>query len=121
MKKRLSFYCLLLVLLFSLIHAQPDLPLPPSPPTLEPEGNATFATLMNILPPFFKKASILLGGIFGVYFILLIVRIYFEQKNLRVLKDIRYNLDRLNEHYNLSHSHHRKGRFTTLKEFFFSK
>ncbi|HLC98256.1 MAG TPA: hypothetical protein VJC21_05770 [Candidatus Nanoarchaeia archaeon] len=65
--------------------------------------------LIDIIQPFFSKLSVLLGGIFGVYILLLLVRIYYERKHVRLLQDMRYDLDVLNEHYGLPTSKQRKG------------
>ena len=107
----------ILILLFSpLIWAEVI------PPVLEDgQENSTYNVLLDIFPPFFKKASLLVGGIFGLYFILLVVRIFYEQNNLKILKDIRYDLDRLNEHYGISYSHAKKGKWKKIKEIFLQK
>lgn len=72
--------------------------------------------LVDAFQPFLLKLSVIVGGIFGLYVILLIVRIYYERRNYKILKDIRYDLDQLNLHYNLPNSSQRKGilrRFTS--------
>ena len=65
--------------------------------------------LVDAFQPFLLKLSVIVGGIFGLYVILLIVRIYYERRNYNILKDIRYDLDQLNLHYNLPNSSQRKG------------
>ena len=122
MKKRLFLYLLLSIMLLSLIQAQPDYPAQDTPTAVEDQPeNSTLNALLELFPPFFKRFSYLVGGIFGLYFILLLVRVYFEQKNLKVLKDIRYDLDRLNEHYGLSYSHATRSRWKKIKNIFHLK
>ena len=67
-----------------------------------------FQDLVNTVQPFVTKVSILVGGIFGIYFLLLIVRIYYERKKVRVLMDIRYDLDQQNRKYMLPTSRARR-------------
>ncbi len=63
---------------------------------------------VDAFQPLLLKLSVIVGGIFGLYVILLIVRIYYERKSYKILRDIRYDLDQLNTHYNLPNSTHRK-------------
>lgn len=65
--------------------------------------------LIEYTSPIFKKISLLVGGIFGLYLILIITRIYYERKKVRLLKDIRYDLDNLNMHYGLRYSRLNRG------------
>ncbi|MBI2573556.1 hypothetical protein HYV86_06850 [Candidatus Woesearchaeota archaeon] len=80
-------------------------------------GNETLATILlsestlNSISPLLGKLSVLLGGIFGLSAILIITRIYFERQRLKVLQDIRYNLEQLNSHFGVSSSQHRLGYF----------
>ena len=75
------------------------------PTVLLPE----FETLVQLIQPLVIKLSFLVGGVFGLYFILIIVRIYFEHKKVKLLKHIRFDLDQLNIHYNLPYSKKQKG------------
>lgn len=52
--------------------------------------------LADLLRPLFVRLSVIIGGIFGLYVILIAVRVYYERKKLHILKDIRYDLDQLN-------------------------
>ncbi len=54
--------------------------------------------------PYFVKLSVMIGGLFGVYVILLLARVHYERKKVKLLNDIRYDLDRLNMHYGLRYS-----------------
>ena len=70
---------------------------------------------IDTIRPIFVKASLLVGGVFGIYLILLIVRVYYERQNLKLLKDIRYDLDKLNIYHGISYS---RGKKTLLKKLF---
>ncbi len=48
--------------------------------------------------------SYVIGGIFGVYLILLVVRWWQNRIMIRLLKDIKYDLDQQNKKLKLSHS-----------------
>ena len=63
--------------------------------------------LIDIVQPFFSQLSLLLGGIFGIYILLLLVRIYYERKHVRILDDIRYDLDQQNKQSGVSTSQQR--------------
>lgn len=64
--------------------------------------------LIDLVQPFFIKASIVVGGIFGIYLLLLLVRVHYERKKVKILQDIRYDLDNLNMHYGLKNSKHKR-------------
>lgn len=70
--------------------------------------------LVETVRPFILQLSVILGGIFGLYLILILVRIYYERKNLKVLQAIRYDFDHLNEHYHIPSSRERVGWFRRL-------
>ena len=65
--------------------------------------------LIELVRPVFIKFSVLVGGIFGLYFLLLLVRVYYERKKVKLLKDIRYDLDKLNMHHGIPYSRAKKG------------
>ena len=114
--KQIILFSLVMLILISAVHAAIDTEeLPPSvlganveevDPLLQP--------LVNTLQPLIRKANVLVGGIFGLYIILILVRIHYERKTVKLLKDIRYDLDNLNKHYNLPHSRSRNGFFQRL-------
>ncbi|MBU1111178.1 MAG: hypothetical protein ABIG93_02775 [archaeon] len=54
-----------------------------------PEALQFLQPLAEIMGPFLSILSWLMGGVFGVYVILLIVRIYYEHRKLKILKEIR--------------------------------
>ena len=51
-----------------------------------------------------SSISYIIGGIFGVYLILLLVRWWQNRIMIRLLKDIKYNLDQQNRKLKLPHS-----------------
>src|SRR3989339_2147051 len=73
--------------------------------------------LTDSIRPLVINLSYLLGGIFGLYAVLIIVRIYYEKRALRVLTDIRFDLDQLNSHYGLRTSRQQVGFFKRIIEF----
>ncbi len=64
--------------------------------------------VLSGIQPFFTRLSVIVGGIFGLYFILIVIRVYYERKKLKVLQDIRYDLDQLNLHNNIPYSLQKK-------------
>ena len=72
------------------------------------------AVIVNAIQPLLGKLSIIVGGIFGLYIILIFIRIYYERKKVRILKDIVYDLDQLNIHFKVNHSKHRLGFFRKI-------
>ncbi|MBI2146254.1 hypothetical protein HYU22_02860 [Candidatus Woesearchaeota archaeon] len=72
-------------------------------------ADAALPPLLDSLQPLLQKLSLIVGGIFGLYIILILVRIHYERKTLKTLQDIRYDLDHLNMHYNLPASRDQPG------------
>ena len=72
--------------------------------------------LIDLVQPVFLKASILVGGIFGLYLILILVRVHYERKKVKILQDIRYDLDKLNMSRGVKSSRQRKGFFGRMIE-----
>lgn len=70
--------------------------------------------LQESFQPLIDIAKYIVGGLFGLYFLLLLTRIYYERKKVNLLKDIRFDLDHLNKHFEVPHSAHRKGFFGRL-------
>ena len=64
--------------------------------------------LIDLVQPVFLKASLVVGGIFGLYIILILVRIHYERKKVKILQDIRYNLDKANMAHGVKSSRQRK-------------
>ena len=77
--------------------------------------------LVDLVQPIFLKASLLVGGIFGIYLILLIARVHYERKKVKLLQDIRYDLDQLNTFHGVKTSRQKKGFFGSTFNFFRKK
>jgi len=67
--------------------------------------------LIDLVQPVFLKASLVVGGIFGLYLILILVRVHYERKKVKILQDIRYDLDKANMARGVKSSRQRKGFF----------
>jgi hypothetical protein len=82
-------------------------------------------TIGDLVQPFMGKISLMVGGLFGLYLIFIIARLYFEHKKVKLLYEIRYNLDKLNIYHGIKSSRERKhfvGRIGTfIKRFIFKK
>lgn len=80
----------------------------PALPLAEIDAGA-LQPLVEIIRPLLLKASLLVGGIFGIYIILILVRIHYERRNMKLLQQIRYDLDQQNYHYGIPSSPEKKG------------
>ena len=67
-----------------------------------------FQPLIETIKPIVGFISAVVGGIFGLYLIFIIARLYYERKKVRLLKNINYDLDYLNQHFNLPYSQEKK-------------
>ncbi|PIZ51326.1 hypothetical protein COY27_03945 [Candidatus Woesearchaeota archaeon CG_4_10_14_0_2_um_filter_33_13] len=65
--------------------------------------------IIDLIQPVFLKMSVVVGGIFGAYIILILVRIHYERKSIKILKAIRYDLDHLNMYYGIKSSKQKRG------------
>jgi len=81
-------------------------------------GNEFFQGIVNTVTPLITKLSLLVGGLFGIYLLLLIVRVYYERKNLKLLQDIRFLLDQQNKQLHLPTSHARRPWIARLLDWF---
>ena len=70
--------------------------------------SSAFDPLIDTIRPFILKASLLVGGIFGLYLILILVRVYYERRKVKLLKGIKFDLDVMNEHHEVPSSRQRK-------------
>ena len=70
--------------------------------------------IFDMFQPFFAKLSLFAGGFLIIYLLLLIAKVYYERKKVKLLDDIKYNLDALNEHQGISASKDRKNWFQKL-------
>ncbi len=85
-------------------------------------GNEFIQPLIDTVQPILVKISLLVGGLFGIYFLLLLSRVYYERKKVKLLQDICYDLDQLNIHYGVKYSRQKKGifqrMFSSIKKMF---
>lgn len=97
----------ILVLLFlPLSLAQtPEPPLFPDNDTPVVSQDDPLYPFLQTVTPIIRKVSLVMGGIFGLYMVLILVRIYYERKHVRLLQDIRYDLDQINRKFHLPTSH----------------
>ena len=70
--------------------------------------------LTDALGPILQKISILVGGIFGIYVILTLLQIQRERKKIRLLQDIRNDLDLLTKHFGVKHAHEKRSIFRRI-------
>jgi hypothetical protein len=64
--------------------------------------------LSGIIQPLMGQLSFLVGGIFGLYLIFIIGRLYYEHKKVKLLRNILYDLDKSNMHHGIRYSKERK-------------
>jgi len=88
---------------------------------IAPPGMEFVQPLIDTIHPLLIQISVFLGGLFGIYIILIAIRIYYDHKNYKLLRDIRYDLDQLNQHYGLECSTRRPGIFHRLSNFIHGK
>lgn len=74
--------------------------------------------LLEMIQSLFTKLSLLAGGLFGLYIILMVVRIHYERKKMRLLQDIRNDVDKLTIHFGIKHAHPAKNIFKRILNFF---
>ena len=60
--------------------------------------------LIEGIKPLMGTISAMVGGLFGLYLIFILSRLYYEHKKVKLMKDIRYDLDYLNQHFGLPYS-----------------
>ncbi len=73
-----------------------------------PEIATVFQPLIDTIKPIMGFVSAIVGGLFGLYLIFIISRLYYEKKKVRLLKNINYDLDYLNQHFDLPYSKEKK-------------
>ena len=61
---------------------------------------------------------LLAGGLFGIYVILIAVKIHYERKKMKLLQDIRNDVDKLTIHFGIKHAHPAKNIFKRILHFF---
>ena len=87
--------------------------------TASPETVELLQPLIEAIRPIMGTVSAVVGGIFGLYLIFIIARLYYERRKVRLLRNINYDLDYLNQHFNLPYSHEKKipKKIVSLEEF----
>ena len=70
--------------------------------------------LTDALQPIIEMVSLLVGGIFGIYVIFTLLHIRRERKKIRLLQDIRNDLDLLTKHFGVKHAHEKGGLFRRI-------
>jgi hypothetical protein len=78
------------------------------------EAISQLSPLLDTLQPIITTLRWVLGGVFGIYLILIIVRIYYERKKVAILKDIRYDLEQQNIHQGIPFSSQKKRTFKKM-------
>ena len=68
-----------------------------------PQITELLGPLVNVVGPILSTLSWVLGGIFGLYLILLLFRVYFDHKRVKILKKIQKDVHFLREHAVVSH------------------
>ena len=103
------FNVLLILLLLPLVGAQEIINAEEFPSFLSSQNSEIDQNpLQGIFAPLLEPLKFLVGGIFGLYVILVVVRVYYERKKVKILKDIRFDLDQLNNHFGAKNSTSRK-------------
>ena len=77
--------------------------------------------LIDTVQPVLRKLSLLVGGLFGLYLILILARVHYERKKVKLLQAIRYDLDKWNMHHGVTSSKQRKGWFKRIIRSFKNK
>jgi hypothetical protein len=76
----------------------------PMPEALPPFDLSMFIEpIAEIVGPIVSGLSVILGGVFGIYLILLIIRAYYENRKVKILREIRNDLRELKASYDFSH------------------
>jgi len=64
--------------------------------------------IFDMFQPFFAKLSLFAGGFLIIYILLLLAKVYYERRKVKLLAGIKYNLDALNEYQGIATSKDRK-------------
>ncbi len=97
MKKRLAvLYVIVALILATIVSA------------LEPQDLLSPQQLQDTIQSLLARLSFLAGGIFFFYVIILLVRMYYERKKVKLLEDIRNDVDKLTIHFGIKHAHPRQ-------------
>ena len=72
--------------------------------TLPIDTSQLLNPIIEAVKPVMGIISALVGGLFGLYLLFILSRLYYEHKKVKLLKDMRYDLDYLNQHFGLPYS-----------------
>jgi len=64
--------------------------------------------ILQTFQPLFVKVTLIFGGLFGLYIFVMIINVYYQRQKVKILKDIRYDLDQVNFHQGIKTSHYNK-------------
>lgn len=64
---------------------------------IPPELLQILQPLMDVVEPILSTLSWMIGGIFGIYLLWLVTKIYFDNKRVKLLKEIRDDIKFLRE------------------------
>ncbi len=62
-----------------------------------------FEPIVNVIGPILSTISWLLGGIFGLYLLLVFFRVYYDRKRVKLLQEIHKDVHFLREHAVATH------------------
>jgi hypothetical protein len=72
------------------------------------QGIELIDPILQNFQPLFAKIVLVFGGLFGLYIFILVLNVYYLRQKVKILKDIRYDFDQLNAHYNIKNSYYNK-------------
>ncbi len=70
---------------------------------IPPQLATLLEPLVNVVGPILSTLSWILGGIFGLYLILILFRVYYDHKRVKILKVIQKDVHFLREHAVVTH------------------
>lgn len=74
--------------------------------------------LFSMLQPIISKFVWVLGGIAGIYLIMVLARVHYERKKVKILTKMLYDLDHLNMHHGIKCSRDKKGLIKRIIAYF---
>jgi hypothetical protein len=119
-------YILIMLILFTVVVSVNTMAIefediPPLEPTVaDPIINAV-QPITDVVRPLFLRMSLLVGGLAGLYIILIVIRIWYERKKVKLLEGIKYDLDLQNHHYGIDCSRHKSSLFKRFLDAFSRK
>lgn len=74
--------------------------------------------VLNTFQPLISELILVLGGIAGLYLIMVIARVFYERKKVKLLTKILYDLDHMNMHHGIKCSRDKKTLIQKIITFF---